>query len=115
MTLTLVRGAGRDGVDRGAHIVELGGRHLPLVRQAEDEACGIAHVEAKDAAAEQAVGAVHMREFGERGLRLLLAFGQRQRLTAAEAEVPAAGADPGRAGKHFLEAARRSDQTRATL
>src|SRR3546814_2304445 len=67
MTLTLVRGAGRDGVDRGAHIVELGGRHLPLVRQAEDEACGIAHVEAKDAAAEQAVGAVHMREFGERG------------------------------------------------
>src|SRR3546814_2692303 len=106
IALTLVRLAGGDRVDRGAHVVELGGRDLSLVRQAKDEAFGIAHVEAKDAAPEQAVGAVHMREFGERGLRLLLALGQRQRLTATEAEVPAAVADPGRARKQFLQGAR---------
>src|SRR3546814_16239745 len=107
MTLTLVRGAGRDGVDRGAHIVELGGRHLPLVRQAEDEACGIAHVEAQDAAAEQAVGAVHMCEFGDRGLRLLLAFGQRQSLASAEAEGPAALGRTSSAGEPFRVGASR--------
>src|SRR3546814_19017070 len=88
IALTLVRLAGGDRVDRGAHVVELGGRDLSLVRQAKDEAFGIAHVEAKDAAPEQAVGAVHMREFGERGLRLVLPLGQRQRPTAAGAEVP---------------------------
>src|SRR3546814_13484124 len=106
IALTLVRLAGSDGVDRGAHVVELGGRHLSLVRQAKDEAFGIAHVEAENTAPEQAVGAVHMREFGERGLRRVLALGQRQRLAAAEAEVPAAVADPGRARAQFLEAAR---------
>src|SRR3546814_10556168 len=56
-----------------------------------------------------------MREFGERGLRIVLALGQRQRLTAADAEVPAAVADPGRAGKQFLEAASRSEQAREIL
>src|SRR3546814_20449773 len=97
IALTLVRLAGSDGVDRGAHVVELGGRHLSLVRQAKDEAFGIAHVEAENTAPEQAVGAVHMREFGERGLRRVLALGQRQPLAAAEAEVPAAVGSPGRA------------------
>src|SRR3546814_14092864 len=96
IALTLVRLAGSDGVDRGAHVVELGGRHLSLVRQAKDEAFGIAHVEAENTAPEQAVGAVHMREFGERGLRRVLALGQRLSLAAAEAAVPAAVAAPGR-------------------
>src|SRR3546814_16353124 len=68
IALTLVRLAGSDGVDRGAHVVELGGRHLSLVRQAKDAAFGSATVEAENTAPEQAVGADHMRELGERGL-----------------------------------------------
>ena len=38
-------------------------------------------------------------EAGERAARLLLAFGQAEHLAALEAHVPAAAADPGRAGR----------------
>ncbi len=94
--LTLLRRAlpRRRHRPRRARPSSLAGATCPLVRQTQHETVGVAHVEAQDAAAKQAVGAVHMRELGERGLRLGLALGERQRLAAAEAEVPAAVADP---------------------
>src|SRR3546814_5852183 len=51
-----------------------------------------------------------MREFGKCLLRFGLAFGKRQRLPAAKAQVTAPVADPGRTRQQFLEAARLGEQ-----